>query len=147
MDATIRFYKRKFKNALEPMLVMLLNHKETMGDDSWITYVQEPSKRMLRITRLNFWEETYRLLSTVERSCGLISTIFKQLARERSTGIRSPSMLRLVLQKPVHLPFAFVVQTSTTHAPLLVYFTNKPASLDKHYTEHEPVLLLHSSMR
>ena len=35
MDATIRFYKRKFKNALEPMLVMLLNHKKTMSNDSW----------------------------------------------------------------------------------------------------------------
>jgi hypothetical protein len=41
MDAAIRYHKRKFKNALEPMLVMLLNNRETMSDDSWVAHVQD----------------------------------------------------------------------------------------------------------
>jgi hypothetical protein len=79
MDATIRFYKRKFKNALEPMLVMLLNHKETMSDDSWVTHVQDIQTRVMN----NPGEFLGRNLPPATTVKEVVALIFNQFVRER----------------------------------------------------------------
>jgi len=79
MDATIRFYKRKFKNALEPMLVMLLNHKETMVEDSWITYVQDIQTHVTN-NPVEFLGRNLPPATTVKE---VVALIFNQFVRER----------------------------------------------------------------
>ncbi|HET6539559.1 MAG TPA: hypothetical protein VFG46_03690 [Chryseolinea sp.] len=79
MDATIRFYKRKFKNALEPMLVMLLNHKDTMSDDSWVTHVQDIQTHVMN-NPVEFLGRNLPPATTVKE---IVALIFKQFVRER----------------------------------------------------------------
>jgi len=79
MDATIRFYKRKFKNSLEPMLVMLLNHKEIMGDDSWKNYVQDIQARVMN-NPVEFLGRNLPPATTVKE---VVALIFNQFVRER----------------------------------------------------------------
>jgi hypothetical protein len=50
MDRAFKRQKRKFKNSLEPIMVMLLDRKNQMDPASWRTFMQRTRDNILKNT-------------------------------------------------------------------------------------------------
>jgi hypothetical protein len=46
MGTTFKYYKRKFRNALQPLFVMLINKKKEMDLEAWSAYVKHTMTRV-----------------------------------------------------------------------------------------------------
>jgi hypothetical protein len=48
MNETFKVYKRKFKNTLEPLMVMLISRKSEFSREQWYEYVEFTTKSVLK---------------------------------------------------------------------------------------------------
>lgn len=79
MGAIFKFYKRKFRNALEPVFVMLIDKKRQMQADEWSELIAHVTTRILK----NPEEFLGADLPGHDLMCDILYEIFEQFIKEK----------------------------------------------------------------
>ena len=82
MGAVFKFYKRRFRNALEPVFVMLIAKKNEMDVEQWNSLVEKVAGRILE----NPNEFLGNDLPENPTMCDVLYEIFEQFMKEKGSG-------------------------------------------------------------
>lgn len=82
MGAVFKYYKRKFRNALEPVFVMLIGKKDQLDEKEWNDIVGNVALRILH----NPTEFLGNDLPSTQTICDVIYEIMEQFVKERGYG-------------------------------------------------------------
>lgn len=85
MGSAFKFYKRRFRNALAPLFVMLIHRKRTLGADEWEDQLERTLSRVLS----NPSEFLGIKLPDHLTTCDVLYEIFEQFSKEKGYGKRT----------------------------------------------------------